>query len=80
MVFRQFFPLRNERSFCFSYVAAVAYAEDSSTFAVLALLPESIMQFQEVGRDGIIVVFDVNDPSPVKTWSVKKVKFSQFRN
>lgn len=49
---------------------------DSSTFAVLALLPKLATESQGMalgGRDGAILVFNVNRPDPVAVWSVRKV-------
>lgn len=62
----------------FMFCAAVACTVDLSSFAVLALLPESSVcmesndsTFQR--RDGVILLFNVTDPVPVATWSVRKV-------
>ncbi|KAK4760184.1 hypothetical protein SAY87_023315 [Trapa incisa] len=58
-------------------VEAVASDQNSSTFAVLALLPKSVIQSKEttfVGRDGIILLFDVKQPQPVASWSVTKAE------
>lgn len=56
---------------------AMACAVDMSSFAVLALIPESVhLQFNGSafqGRDGVILHFNVNDPVPQSTWSVRKV-------
>jgi NET1-associated nuclear protein 1 (U3 small nucleolar RNA-associated protein 17) len=64
--------------FFFFFNAAVACTMDLLSFAVLALLPESATRvkssepkFHE--RDGVILVFNVMDPVPVATWSVRKV-------
>lgn len=69
-------------SLCWSYklhIEAVACAVDLSSFAVLALLPESATRVESSvpmfhGRDGVILVFNVMDPVPVATWSVRKAK------
>lgn len=57
------------------FCAAVACAVNLSSFAALALLPESWMESEPSfqGRDGMILVFNAMDPVPVSTWSVKKV-------
>lgn len=60
------------------FYAAVACAVDLLSFAVLALLPESSMctesnESMSQGRDGAILLFNVMDPVPVATWSVRKV-------
>lgn len=51
---------------------------DLLSFAVLALLPESATRVESSepmfhGIDGVILVFNVMDPVPVATWSVRKV-------
>ncbi|PON79543.1 WD repeat containing protein [Trema orientale] len=60
-------------------VEDLACAVDLSMFAVLLLLPKSSAgmgsnerTFQE--RDGVILLFNVTDPVPVATWSVRKAK------
>ncbi|GKV00444.1 hypothetical protein SLEP1_g13130 [Rubroshorea leprosula] len=55
-------------------IEAVATAVDLSSFAALALLPESSNEttFQE--RDGLILLFNAKDAVPVATWSAKKAK------
>lgn len=62
----------------FIYPADVTCVEDSSSFAVLALLPKSSncmgsneQNFQ--GKDGVILLFNVTDPVPLAIWSVRKV-------
>lgn len=62
----------------YKYCAAVACAVDTSSFAALALLPESSnckeangTTFQ--GRDGAILLFNAVDPVPVASWSARKV-------
>jgi NET1-associated nuclear protein 1 (U3 small nucleolar RNA-associated protein 17) len=60
------------------FYAAVACAVDLLSFAVLALLPESSIcmesnESMSQGRDGVILLFNVMDPVPVSTWSVRKV-------
>lgn len=57
----------------------VTCVEDSSSFAVLALLPKSSTcmgstepNFQ--GKDGVILLFNVTDPVPLAIWSVRKAK------
>ncbi|KAH9805892.1 transducin/WD40 repeat-like superfamily protein [Citrus sinensis] len=61
------------------HVEAVACAVDTSSFAALALLPESSnckeangTTFQ--GRDGVILLFNAVDPVPVASWSARKAK------
>ncbi|XP_031265870.1 WD repeat-containing protein 75 isoform X2 [Pistacia vera] len=60
-------------------IEAVATAVDASSFAVLALLPES-PKCKELngtvfqGRDGVILLFNATDPVPVASWSVRKAK------
>ncbi|KAF3950512.1 hypothetical protein CMV_023745 [Castanea mollissima] len=61
------------------HIEAVACAVDLLSFAVLALLPESSMctepnESMSQGRDGAILLFNVMDPVPVATWSVRKAK------
>ena len=58
--------------------ADMACAVDLSMFAVLVLLPKPSTKdasdahtFEE--RDGVILLFNVTDPVPVATWSVRKV-------
>uniref|UniRef100_A0A2N9I1K3 WD repeat-containing protein 75 second beta-propeller domain-containing protein n=1 Tax=Fagus sylvatica TaxID=28930 RepID=A0A2N9I1K3_FAGSY len=60
------------------HIEAVACAVDLLSFAVLALLPESSIcmesnESMSQGRDGVILLFNVMDPVPVSTWSVRKV-------
>lgn len=55
------------------FCAAVASAVDSSSFAALALLPESSNVTTFEGRDGVILLFDAIDPVPTAIWSVRKV-------
>lgn len=60
-------------------VEAVACMDDASSFAVLALFPASSNSIKSRGtntysRDGIIILFDVNNPVPVATWLVGKAK------
>lgn len=57
---------------------AVTCTMDSSQFAVLALLTKSSKQTtsDEItlqGRDGVILLFNAEDPVPVATWFVNKV-------
>ncbi|KAM5553832.1 hypothetical protein ABKV19_025854 [Rosa sericea] len=57
----------------------VTCAKDSSSFAVLALLPKSstFMGSNEPifqGKDGVILLFNVTDPVPLAMWSVRKAK------
>lgn len=60
-------------------LTALACAVDKSSFAVLALIPESVqLQFSDStfqGRDGMILHFNANDPVPLSTWSVRKVYY-----
>jgi len=53
-------------------VAAVSCTEDGSQFAVLAL-PNSSNEPTTGDQDGIIVLFDVQNPVSLATWMVKKV-------
>ncbi|XP_058102823.1 uncharacterized protein LOC131246570 isoform X2 [Magnolia sinica] len=57
---------------------AVACNTDSSQFAVLALIPKSCKQTvadeTAHGGDGVILLFNPEDPVPIATWSVKKAK------
>lgn len=55
-------------------IEAVASAVDSSSFAALALLPESSNVTTFEGRDGVILLFDAIDPVPTAIWSVRKAK------
>lgn len=62
----------------FIYPADVTCAKDSSSFAVLALLPKSstFMGSNEPifqGKDGAILLFNATDPVPLAMWSVRKV-------
>ncbi|KAM5553835.1 hypothetical protein ABKV19_025857 [Rosa sericea] len=57
----------------------VTCAKDSSSFAVLALLPKSstFMGSNEPifqGKDGVILLFNATDPVPLAMWSVRKAK------
>ena len=59
--------------------AAVTCTQDGSSFAVLARLPESseAAEAKETmlqSKDGAILLFKVEDPVPVATWFVKKVR------
>lgn len=60
------------------HIEALACAVDMSSFAVLALIPESVqLQFSDStfqGRDGVILHFNANDPVPQSTWSVRKAQ------
>ncbi|XP_059662290.1 uncharacterized protein LOC132308272 isoform X2 [Cornus florida] len=61
------------------HVEAVACTVDSTSFAVLALLPKSSndMESNETTlqyTNGVILLFNVGDPIPVATWSVRKAK------
>uniref|UniRef100_A0A9I9DF46 WD repeat-containing protein 75 second beta-propeller domain-containing protein n=1 Tax=Cucumis melo TaxID=3656 RepID=A0A9I9DF46_CUCME len=60
------------------HIEALACAVDKSSFAVLALIPESVqLQFSDStfqGRDGMILHFNANDPVPLSTWSVRKAQ------
>ncbi|CAK7337560.1 unnamed protein product [Dovyalis caffra] len=58
------------------HVEAIANAADMSSFAALALLPESSKcnETSFKGRDGVILLFNAADPVPVSTWSVTKAK------
>ncbi|KAF5742893.1 WD repeat-containing protein 75 [Tripterygium wilfordii] len=60
------------------HVEALACAMDSSSFAALALCPQSKDIKSEnsmvQGGDGLILLFNAVDPIPVATWSVRKAK------
>nr|KYP57483.1 WD repeat-containing protein 75 [Cajanus cajan] len=53
-------------------IEAVSFTIDFSYFAVLALLPES-NEYAFKG-DGIILLFNVTNPTPMASWSVTKAK------
>ncbi|KAF7838030.1 WD repeat-containing protein 75 [Senna tora] len=53
-------------------VEDVSCPNDSSFFAILALLPES--NERTFRGDGIILLFNATDPIPVTSWSVTKAK------
>ncbi|XVF47687.1 hypothetical protein PTKIN_Ptkin03bG0130800 [Pterospermum kingtungense] len=55
-------------------IEAVAFAVDLSSFAALALLPESSNETTFEGRDGVILLFNAIDPVPTAIWSVRKAK------
>lgn len=57
----------------FIYPADVTCAKDSSSFAVLALLPKSSNEPIFQGKDGLILLFNATDPVPLAMWSVRKV-------
>ncbi|KAL6191710.1 hypothetical protein ACLB2K_038100 [Fragaria x ananassa] len=52
----------------------VTCAKDSSSFAVLALLPKSSNEPIFQGKDGLILLFNATDPVPLAMWSVRKAK------
>ncbi|GAB2222155.1 hypothetical protein Drorol1_Dr00013357 [Drosera rotundifolia] len=59
------------------HAEAVACADDDTSFAVLALLPKLPQPIESDGAvvqstDGVILLFDVGNPVPLATWSVKK--------
>ncbi|KAF9604761.1 hypothetical protein IFM89_010263 [Coptis chinensis] len=61
------------------HAEAVACSKDRSCFAVLALIPNSCKRGGSneepvQDRDGVILLFNVDDPVPVSTWSVNKSK------
>ncbi|KAK9278903.1 hypothetical protein L1049_028484 [Liquidambar formosana] len=61
------------------HTEALASTGDVSSFAVLALLPKPSKGMKSddttlQGRDGVILLFNVADPVPVATWSVRKAK------
>ncbi|BBG92853.1 Transducin/WD40 repeat-like superfamily protein [Prunus dulcis] len=61
------------------HIEDVTCAPDSSSFAVLALLPKSsaCMGSNEpslIGKDGVILLFNATDPVPLAMWSVRKAK------
>ncbi|KAL5723660.1 hypothetical protein ACHQM5_007033 [Ranunculus cassubicifolius] len=53
------------------YAEALACNTNHSQFAVLALLEE---KNQTQDKDGVILLFNVDDPIPIATWSVEKAK------
>lgn len=53
--------------------AAITSTTDDSYFAVLGLFPKSSNESTLHGVDGVILLFNVEDPVPVTTWFVKKV-------
>ncbi|CAH2051285.1 unnamed protein product [Thlaspi arvense] len=60
-------------------VEAVTSAVDSSTFAVLALIPRNFKTSKSkkdvfTGRDGAILLFNGSDPKPVSIWTVMKAE------
>ncbi|XVE71837.1 hypothetical protein DITRI_Ditri10aG0183600 [Diplodiscus trichospermus] len=55
-------------------IEALATAVDSSSFAALALLPESSNEKTFEGRDGVILFYNAVDPVPTAIWSVSKAK------
>ncbi|XP_043698630.1 WD repeat-containing protein 75 [Telopea speciosissima] len=61
------------------HVEAVACMTDASSFAVLALLPKSSKRLasdenRQTGKDGVLLLFNVENPIPLSTWSVNKAK------
>ncbi|KAJ4982232.1 hypothetical protein NE237_033069 [Protea cynaroides] len=61
------------------HVEAVACMTDASSFAVLALLPKSSKRLasdenRQSRKDGVILLFNVESPIPLSTWSVNKAK------
>ncbi|KAI4335407.1 hypothetical protein L6164_014052 [Bauhinia variegata] len=54
------------------HVEAVSSVTDLSSFAILALLPES--NERTFRGDGIILLFNITDPIPVASWSATKAK------
>ncbi|GAB4850671.1 hypothetical protein Ancab_029982 [Ancistrocladus abbreviatus] len=59
------------------HAEAVACTDDASSFAVLALLPESPNLDNSNGTricstNGVILLFNVEDPVPIATWNVRK--------
>ncbi|KAL0655060.1 hypothetical protein Bca4012_075644 [Brassica carinata] len=60
-------------------IEAVTSAVDSSTFAVLALVPKTFRKSKSKknifrGRDGAILLFNGSDPKPVSIWTVMKAQ------
>lgn len=71
-------------SFCYIYpdvahiniiclYAAITSTMDDSFFAVLGLIPKSSNESTLHDADGVILLFNVQDPVPVTTWFVRKV-------
>ena len=59
--------------------AAVTSAVDSSAFAVLALIPETLKKKNMFHRrDGAILLFNGSDPNHVSIWTVMKVCHKEF--
>lgn len=61
------------------FIEAVACSIDRSCFAVLALIPESCEnagpdESHVQKRDGVILIFSLEDPVPFATWFVEKAK------
>ncbi|XP_010525723.1 PREDICTED: WD repeat-containing protein 75 [Tarenaya hassleriana] len=61
------------------HMEALATAVDSSSFAVLALLPESLVSVKSNedafnGRDGAVLFFNGSDPTPAAMWSVTQAR------
>lgn len=61
------------------FIEGVACTWDLSSFAVLALLPESSNCIESKdpvfhGRDGVILLFNATDPIPVTIWFVTKAE------
>ncbi|KAL9257947.1 WD repeat-containing protein [Drosera capensis] len=59
------------------HAEAVVCADNDTSFAVLALPPKSPQPVESDGTgvqstDGVILLFDVGNPVPLATWSVKK--------
>ncbi|KAE8713811.1 hypothetical protein F3Y22_tig00110204pilonHSYRG00015 [Hibiscus syriacus] len=55
-------------------IEAISSAVNSSSFAALALLPESSNETTFKGRDGVILLYNGTDPVPTAIWSVRKAK------
>ncbi|KAG2323468.1 hypothetical protein Bca52824_016681 [Brassica carinata] len=60
-------------------IEAITSAVDSSTFAVLALVPKTFRKSKSKknvfrGRDGVILLFNGSDPKPVSIWTVMKAQ------
>lgn len=63
--------------------AAITSTVDSSTFAVLALVPKTFKKSKSKknvfrGRDGAILLFNGSDPKPVSIWTVMKVCHHEY--
>ncbi|OMO60725.1 hypothetical protein CCACVL1_23917 [Corchorus capsularis] len=56
------------------HIEALASAVDLSSFAALALLPESSNETTFDERDGVILLYNATEPVPTAIWSARKAK------